>query len=169
MTRTVVKVLRNSLHAGVALVVAAVASNAHAQPARGPFAGYAGSWAGSGAISLTNGSVERLRCTAIYQVLQDGAGLGQNLSCASDNYKVDLRTQVQAAGADITGRWYEATHNAQGEISGRIDGGRMEGTVTGPGFTASFTIHAHGGHQEVAIRAQGGDVARITAELARAR
>jgi hypothetical protein len=167
MTRTVVKVLRNSLFAGVAL--AAGATSVQSQPARGPFAGYAGSWAGSGAISLTNGSVERLRCTARYAVEDSGAGLVQNLDCASDNYKFELRTQVQAQGEDITGHWFEVTRSAQGEITGRIGGGRIEGTVTGPGFSAGFTIRERGSRQQVTIRAQGGDISQITAELARSR
>jgi hypothetical protein len=169
MTRTVVKLLRNSLFVGVALAAAALASSAQSQTARGPFAGYAGSWAGSGAISLTNGSVERLRCTARYAVQDGGAGLVQNLDCASDNYKFQLRTQVQAQGEDITGHWFEVTRNAQGEITGRIENGRIEGTVTGPGFSAGFTLRERGSRQQVAIRAQGGDISQITAELARAR
>ncbi|MBV8662377.1 MAG: hypothetical protein JO107_04680 [Hyphomicrobiales bacterium] len=169
MTRTAGDLFRKMFGRSVVLAAVAAAGVAHAQPARGPFAGYAGAWVGSGAVSMTNGSVERLRCSARYQVQDGGVGLLQNLDCASDNTRFDLRTQVEAQGDQFTGRWFEATRNAQGEIAGRIGGGRIEGSVTGPGFTATFTIHERGGRQQVMIRAQGGDVSTITAQLARAR
>ncbi len=169
MTRTVGNLFGKMFGRGVVLAAVIAAGAAQAQPARGPFAGYAGAWAGSGAVSMTNGSVERLRCSARYQVQDGGVGLLQNLDCASDTTRFDLRTQVQAQGDEFTGRWFEATRNAQGDISGRIGGGRIEGAVTGPGFSATFSIRERAGHQQVMIRAQGGDISTITAQLARAR
>ena len=40
---------------------------AHAQ-AGGPFAGMAGNWSGGGTVTLDDGSRERIRCRATYQV-----------------------------------------------------------------------------------------------------
>lgn len=163
------KVLRNLPSIGLALTLIASATHAQAQAARGPFANYPGSWSGGGAISLTSGAVERLHCTAGYRVDDEGATLVQNLNCASDTYKFELRTQVQAAGSDLTGRWLEVTRNAQGTIVGRVSGGHVEGTVSGPGFSATFSLLSRGNRQQVLIRSQGGDIAQISAELARAR
>jgi hypothetical protein len=163
------KRLQNLSSVGLAVALIAGATPARAQAARGPFASYPGSWSGGGAISLASGAVERLRCTAGYRVDDGGATLVQNLNCASDTYKFELRTEIQAAGSDITGRWFEVTRNAQGTIVGRLSGSRVEGTVSGPGFTATFSLQVRGNRQQVLIRAPGGDIAQISAELARAR
>src|ERR1700751_3261258 len=58
----------------------------HAQS--GPFAGMAGNWAGGGTVTLDDGSRERLRCRASYQV--SGASMNMTLTCASDAYKFQL-------------------------------------------------------------------------------
>jgi hypothetical protein len=163
------KMLRNSRSVGLAVALIAAATHAQAQAARGPFATFPGSWSGGGAISMTSGAVERLRCTAEYRVDDGGATLTQSLDCASDSYKFDLRNQVQATGSDITGRWLEVTRNAEGTIVGRVSGGRIQGTVSGPGFTATFSLQARANQQQILIRTQGGDIAQISAALTRAR
>jgi hypothetical protein len=169
MVMNFTKLLRNSRSVGLAVALIAGATHAQAQAVRGPFATFPGSWSGGGAISLASGAVERLHCTAGYRVDDGGATLVQNLNCASDSYKFELRTQIQANGSDITGRWFEVTRNAEGSIVGRVSGSHVEGTVSGPGFTATFSLQARGNRQQVLIRAQGGDIAQISAELARAR
>ena len=171
----VTKLLRNLRSVGLA--VALIAGAAHAQAVPGPFATFPGSWSGGGAISLTSGAVERLHCTAGFRVDDGGATLIQNLNCASDSYKFELRNQIQANGSDITGQWFEVTHNAEGAIVGRVSAGRIEGTVSGPGFTATFSLQAHANRQQILIRVQGGDIAQdlgrayprpLTRSLARA-
>jgi hypothetical protein len=169
MVMSFAKPSRIALLAGLGAALIASATQAGAQAARSVFAGYAGSWSGGGTISTAGGAVERLRCTAGCRVEEGGATLVQNLNCASDSYKFDLRTQIEAAGTEITGRWFEATRNAQGAISGRVSGGRVEGTVTGAGFAAEFVLRERANRQQIVIRAQGGDVAEISAELARSR
>jgi hypothetical protein len=93
----------------------------------------------------------------------------QNLNCASDSYKFDLKNQVQANGSDITGQWIEVTRGAEGAIVGRVGAGRVEGTVSGPGFTATFSLQVRANRQQILIRTQGGDIAQISAALTRAR
>ena len=169
MAMSFAKPLRKLPSVGLALALIASATHAQAQAARGPFASYPGSWSGGGAISLASGAVERLRCTAGYRVDDGGATLVQNLNCVSDTYKFELRTQIQATGSEITGRWFEVTRSAEGSIVGRVSGGHVEGTVSGPGFTATFSLQARASRQQVLIRSQGGDIAQISAELVRAR
>ena len=51
-----------------------------------PFAGLAGSWTGSGSISLSDGSKERLRCRATYGSISgvvDAPGFSANLTVAT--------------------------------------------------------------------------------------
>jgi hypothetical protein len=142
---------------------------AHAQTGTGPFAGLAGSWAGSGTIQLSNGAAERLRCDATYSVLQGSRNLRQDLRCASDSSNFNLRTDVEAQGGAITGRWLDVGRNVQGGISGRASGGRIEAVAQGPGFSASLAISIRGNRQSVSIRSQGTELSQVSIELSRTR
>src|SRR6202790_1137900 len=86
--------------AGAALLLSVSAS--HAQSA-GPFAGFDGSWSGSGTVALSNGTTERIRCKADYKVNASGLALKQSLHCASDSYKFDLSSDVTSQGDRISG------------------------------------------------------------------
>src|SRR5262249_47777344 len=66
----------------------------HAQS--GPFAGLAGNWSGGGTVTLDDGSRERLRCRASYQVA--GPNMTMALTCASDAYKFNLGANVPDQG-----------------------------------------------------------------------
>jgi hypothetical protein len=162
------EMLRNSRSVGLAIALIVVATHAQAQAVRGPFATFPGSWSGGGAISLASGVVERLHCTAEYRIDDGGATLMQNLNCASDSYKFELKNLIQANGSDITGQWIEVTRHAEGAIVGRVSAGHIEGTVTGPGFTATFSLQARANQQQILIRTQGGDITQISAALTRA-
>src|SRR3979490_1751036 len=81
--------------AGVGAVLMLSATAGHAQS--GPFAGFSGTWSGNGTVSLSDGSTERIRCKADYKVDGSGLGLKQNLHCASDSYKFDLRSDVTSS------------------------------------------------------------------------
>src|ERR1700688_2213574 len=72
-----------------------------------PFAGFDGAWSGNGTVSLSDGSTERLRCRAVYQIDDTGLVLKQTLRCASDSYKFDLASDVTSHGDHITGSWSE--------------------------------------------------------------
>ena len=171
MITSFVNLWRTALSAalGVALTVAGATPQAQAQAALGAFAGYAGAWSGGGKIALASGGVERMRCTADYRVEQGGAALTQSLSCASDSYKFELNNQIEAAGDEITGAWLETSRNAQGTITGRTSPGHIEGTVAGPGFTASFSLHEHANRQQISIQVSGGEISEISGEFARSR
>ena len=162
---TVTKLMRNCRLAALAAVL--VAGAAHAEAARGPFATFPGAWSGGGSISMTSGAVERLRCKADYSLDDGGATLMQTLDCSSDSYTFQLKNQVQATGSDVAGQWIETTRHAQGTVAGKVAGGRIDGTVTGPGFTATFSLQARANQQQVLIKVQGGDIAQISASLTR--
>src|SRR3954452_276462 len=101
--------------AAVAFFVAALAAPAsHAQS--GPFTGMAGNWSGGGTVTLDDGSTERIRCRASYAVGAGGNGLNQNLLCASDSYKFDLRSNVIAEGGSLSGTWSESSRGINGTL-----------------------------------------------------
>ena len=122
----------------------------------GPFSALAGHWAGSGAITLSDGSTERIHCRAVYAVAQTGAALNQTLSCASASYNLHITANVVSNGGGVSGSWSESTHSVSGSISGHANSSDIQAYVSGAGFSASVGIRTHGGGQSVTIRPQGG-------------
>ena len=120
-----------------------------------PFAGMAGVWSGAGTISLDNGSSERIRCRATYAVSGDGNGLNQNLVCASDSYKFQLKSDVIAKNGVLSGHWSETSRNVGGSLEGRARAGEFNVTVSAPSFNARLTLTTHGNHQNVVISSDG--------------
>src|SRR5262249_28486079 len=112
------------------LALPLLASPGYAQS--GPFAGMAGSWSGSGTITTSAGS-ERLRCRVRYVVTGGGATLQQDLRCASDSYRFDVRSDVTYRGDGISGIWNETNRNVSGNVIGRARGGSIAARVDGPG------------------------------------
>jgi hypothetical protein len=60
--------------------------------------------------------------------------LEQNLLCASDSYKLQVRSKVAATGTRFAGKWNEVTRDAIGNISGTITGTGIRGKIDGVGF-----------------------------------
>jgi hypothetical protein len=126
---------------------------AHSQQA--PFAGFSGSWAGSGKVALSDGSIERLRCRAAYRVDGTGAKLQQTLKCASDSYKFDLSSDVVSDGPQISGTWSESSRGISGTLQGRSNNGRISAVVDTVGFSANLDLVTRGNRQSVSIVSQG--------------
>jgi hypothetical protein len=140
---------------GTAIVAAAVllpGSASYAQSA--PFAGMAGVWSGSGTITLDSGASERIRCRATYAVSGDGSGLNQNLVCASDSYKFDLKSDVIAKNGSLSGTWSEASRSVTGSLEGRAGAGQFNVVVSAPAFTANLSMTTRGNKQTVSITSQ---------------
>jgi hypothetical protein len=68
---------------------------------------------------LDHGESERIRCRATYAVNGDGSGLNQNLVCASDSYKFELKSDVPAKNGSLSGTWSEVSRNVGGSLEGR--------------------------------------------------
>ena len=132
-----------------------------------PFTAMAGSWSGGGMLNTTDGTQERLRCQASYDVAGTGAELRLNLRCASDSYKFDLASEVQYRGGAISGSWSEATRNASGSISGRAAGDRIEAAARGDNFSANLSLTTRGSRQTVSIRPEGTNITAVSLALGR--
>jgi len=137
-----------------ASALVALGSMADAQSA-GAFTGMAGVWSGSGTVSLDNGQSERIRCKATYAVSSDGTGLNQTLTCASDSYKFDLKSNVLAKAGVLSGTWSEASRNVSGSLEGRASSGQFDVVVSAPTFTANLSLTTQGNKQKVTIRSEG--------------
>jgi hypothetical protein len=127
-----------------------------ARPAAPPqgehvFEALAGSWAGSGIITLSSGSRERLRCRAHHAVGQGGRSLAMTVRCASDSYRIELAANVVNRRGRIFGSWSESSYGASGSVSGSAVGGRINATATSSSFTAGLAISTGGGRQSISI------------------
>ena len=138
--------------AGIGAALLFSVSASHAQSS-GPFAGFDGAWTGTGTVSLSDGSTERIRCKADYKVAGSGLSLKQALHCASDSYKFDLTSDVTSQGERISGNWSESSRNVSGDLRGRGGGGNFQVLASAPGFNADISMRTAGNRQSVTIRA----------------
>ena len=148
------------------LLAAALAFPGTVYAAVSPFGALAGTWSGGGVLQSSDGTQERLRCRAGYDV-NGGAELHLNLRCASASYNFDLVSQVHYRGGAISGSWSEASRNASGTISGRAGAGRIEASATGPNFSATLLLETRGNRQFVSLRPRGTQISEVSLELER--
>jgi hypothetical protein len=139
---------------------------AQAQRAAAGFDSMAGRWAGEGTIRTSNGGSERIRCRATYQAYADN-GLRQELLCASDSYKFEVRSDLVQKGGAISGQWTETSRNLSGNVSGQATGNTIQARVQGGGFAAQLSVATNGNRQAVTIVPQGTDVQEVTVNLSR--
>jgi hypothetical protein len=132
-----------------------------------PFTAMAGTWAGGGVLSTTDGQQEQLRCRASYDVAGAGDQLRLNLRCASASYNFDLASDVEYRGGAISGSWSESSRNASGTISGRASGDHVEAAARGDSFSAHLSLTTRGGRQTVSIQPQGGNITSVSLALSR--
>jgi hypothetical protein len=137
---------------GAALLLSLSAS--HAQSSS-PFVGFDGAWSGTGTVTLSDGTTERIRCKTDYKVNGSGLNLKQNLHCASDSYKFDLSSDVTSQGERISGNWSEASRNIFGNLQGTAGGGQINVFVEANGFSANLTLRTIGNKQTVQISSKG--------------
>jgi hypothetical protein len=156
---------RVPLAAAFFAVAAFQCGGANADTALRSLAGY---WAGSGTISMKNGTHERIRCKGSYAVSGGEDALNQSLVCASDSYKFNVQSNVSDTDGVLRGSWAETTRNATGQLVGRVAGSHIVANVQGVGFTAAISIATHGRSQSVSISPTGGtDVVSVTVSMHR--
>jgi hypothetical protein len=157
---------RAGLLATALMVAGSVSVTQRADAAEG-FGSLAGSWSGAGTISTTGGNSERIRCRVSYSVTPTGAGLHQDLRCASDSYNFQVSSDIINQGGSLSGTWTEVTRQASGNVSGRVNGSNIQVAVSGPAFSAGLSIVTSGNKQSVNIRPRGGDIADVSLSLSR--
>jgi hypothetical protein len=111
----------------------------------------AGNWSGGGTVTLDDGSKERLRCRASYQVA--GANMTMSLTCASDAYKFNLGANVVDQGGQVSGSWTESSRNISGVLQGKGGGGNFQVVASTAGFNANISLRTTGNKQTVTMRA----------------
>ena len=152
-----------------ACIAASVVLGAQAASAAGLFTDMAGSWRGEGWVTWSTGETEILRCTATYEVEDEGNKIEQNLTCATDTTKLVVKSTISfrpAAGA-IVGTWSETTYGVNGRVSGSASQGRIQALVQSGDkkFTARVNVTTRGGEQTVTISPQNIELAEVSVTL----
>lgn len=151
------------LAAALAATPALLAPSASAESVLG---GLAGTWSGGGQIRLADGRSERLTCRAFYNSRDGGNGLGIALRCASQSYKIELRSSVRLSGGRVSGTWEERSFNAGGEITGSASSGSLRLSFSGT-MTGSMSVSYAGSSQRVSISTAGGELSSVSLSLSR--
>jgi hypothetical protein len=153
------------LKALLALALAVtLAASGSAAATSSPFRNFIGQWSGRGQVVGSNGHRESMRCRAEYSEVNGGAAVNLAIVCASESFKFDIRSHVEASGE---GYWTETSRNASGSLTGRIAENQFEGQISSPTFSAAISLTSNGRTQAVSIRPSGGDVADVRIELRR--
>ena len=155
-----------TLALGAILVLPAGVERGVAQGS-GPFAPLAGRWSGTGSVSFSSGSRERLRCRAVYEAPGGGQTLALRLRCASDSYNFDLNGNLTRQGDAVSGQWMEITRNITGSLTGRVSGASIQAVASAGLFSANLTLTTHGSKQSVSIRIQGTEVTEAAISLSK--
>jgi hypothetical protein len=132
----------------------------------GPFEPLAGNWVGSGTLTMS-GTRERIRCRAIYFVSSGGQALQQILRCASDNFIIDVHSNVIEIDGRLSGTWQETSSGVSGSLSGIARGGAIRGFISGLGVTASLSLVTRGRSQYASISLSGGTTAAVVVSFHR--
>lgn len=130
----------------------------------GPMDHLPGRWSGWGAITLSSGQSEQVKCVATYFVT-DARRLEQNLRCASASYKIDSKALLEVASDQVRGHWEERTNAAAGSVSGRVTGSGFNLSIQGDNFTAVMAVSTSTCKQSINIAPQGTAVRRIAIGL----
>ncbi len=134
--------------------------------AQSDLSGLAGSWSGGGQVRLADGRSERLSCRAFYTARDGGAGLRLAIRCASQSYKIDLRSSLVVAGGRVNGSWEERSFNAGGGLSGTASSGSLRLSFSGS-TDGSMSVSYGGSNQQVSIKVSAGEPTTVSLSFKR--
>lgn len=147
-----------------AAYVSATAAHPAWAGASGLFKRLAGSWHGSGTLTLSDGTRDRISCRGYY-VPKSEAGLSIAILCNSPNQKIEIRSRVREAGRGISGDWEERTFNATGQLSGRATDSSMRLAVSGS-ISGTISVSLKGRSHSVTVSASGTGFKTVAIDLA---
>lgn len=136
--------------AGLAGTLALLPAGPAAAQSRDLFERLAGSWSGSGAANLSDGSQERIRCRADYRPYGPER-MGLDLRCASDSFNVQASGDVRLAGNRLVGTWSEETMGTSGTVSGSAGADTIDAVIQGGGISARLRLSLQGTSQAVML------------------
>ena len=119
--------------AGVLSVVGIAATPAAAQT-------IIGSWSGGGLIIFPSGEKERARCRATFRNV-GGGGVSMNGVCATASVRVSQSASLsRLTSTTYSGEFYNTEYNLSGSIRIRMQGNKLNASLSGGGATAQFVL-----------------------------
>jgi hypothetical protein len=99
-----------------------------------------GSWSGGGLIIFPSGEKERARCRATFRQT-GGGGVMMNGVCATASARVSQSASLSRLTATTySGEFFNTEYNIAGSIRVRIQGNRLNASLSGGGATAEFVL-----------------------------
>ena len=132
-----------------------------------PISDLAGFWSGNGAVTLTSGNTERVKCQVFYKSADGNSQLKQTLRCASADYTINSTAELQVKGGQVTGSWEEKTYAAKGDVTGRYSGENFALMIKGASFTATMNVTLSACKQSINITPKGLEVTKVTIALSK--
>jgi hypothetical protein len=131
--------LRGAAIAGAsALVVVAGIAGATSTPAAAQ--SIVGSWSGGGLIVFPSGEKERARCRATFRNLS-GGGVSMHGVCATASTRVSQSASLsRLTSTTYSGEFYNTEYNLSGSIRIRLQGNKLNASLTSGGATAQFVL-----------------------------
>jgi predicted secreted protein len=117
-----------------------------------PFNLLPGRWVGQGRLGLQGVKIEIVKCRATYFTSDDGSQLKQNVRCASQSGKIEVKSLIAHSGGELSGTWNELVYNLGGELSGNVTERGFRISVRGSGLTANMEVAVAKSNQIIEIQ-----------------
>lgn len=116
-----------------------------------------GDWAGEGTIAWkSDGSKERMKCTANYAQGTSADRLALKFDCKSDNYTITLDGTVQSEGdGQLKGQWSERSRNIGGSAIGQAKADRIRLRIESSAFGANLLMGVKNDKLQITIKSSG--------------
>jgi hypothetical protein len=99
-----------------------------------------GSWSGGGMIIFPSGETERARCRATFRNLSGGSVSMQGV-CATASVRVSQSASLsRLTSTTYSGEFYNTEFNLSGSIRIRMQGSKLNASLSGGGATAQFVL-----------------------------
>ena len=129
-----------------------------------PFDVIRGKWRGSGTMSFTDGTKQRIACSAQYT--GTASQLGLVIACKSSISEITLSARLSANGGNLLGTWEEKTYKAIGSVSGRATESRIRFYIGGY-VLGTMTVNYNKSRQQVVISTKGIPLKDLTIAMKR--
>lgn len=124
-----------------------------------------GRWTGEGRLGFAENKFENVKCRVTYLRTEQPGALKQNIRCASASGNIEVLSELQQTGAELTGKWTETVRNMSGELAGQITPTGFRVEIKGADLNAHMDIMARGPRQLVEIQFNGGTLVGLSLML----
>lgn len=111
-----------------------------------------GRWTGEGRLGFAESKFENVKCRVTYLRTEQTGQLKQNIRCASASGNIEVLSELQQSGVELTGKWVETVRNMNGELAGQVTPTGFRVEIKGTDLNAHMDIMVRGTRQLVEIQ-----------------